>query len=311
VVSVNVPCYDQLDLARRCVDSILAQSFERFELTLIDDGAGDAAGAYQEYVTSIHDARVRYQRNPVRLGAMRNMFGALTVGRGKYVLAFHEDDLLGPRYLETAVDWLERHPRCGFVACTIREFHGEPPVADAATGEPVWRAFADGADFLRGIFRGVDPMFGSIVYRRRALEGVEPQHDAFASLVDRPFLLSILERWSCAVITAPPMAWYRRHGDGDVRHLAMNPDHVLRLFERYLATLPRPLSDEDRLLFHGYSGYWLFALFALVPPGERTSIRQFLLRAVGKRLYSLESARRSGRKRFLSGVVLNRLQVAE
>jgi glycosyltransferase involved in cell wall biosynthesis len=308
LVSINVPCYNQLDLARCCVDSILAQSFERFELTLLDDGASDA---YRDYVASIGDARVRYQRNPIRLGPMRNMFGAMTVGRGKYVLAFHEDDLLEPRYIETAVDWLEGHPACGFVACAIREFHGEPRIEAAAAGDPVCEAFAGGADFLRGIFRGVDPMFGSIVYRRCALEGVEPQHDAFAPLVDRPFLLSILERWSCAVITAPPMAWYRRHGEGDARHLAMTTDHVLRLFERYRATLPQPLSPEDESLFYTYTGYWLLALFELVPPAKRAPIRQFLLAAFRKRLYTSVSARRSGRKRLLRGLIFNRLQVAK
>jgi glycosyltransferase involved in cell wall biosynthesis len=306
LVSINVPCYNQLDLARRCVDSILDQSFERFELTLLDDSASDA---YRDYVASIGDARVRYERNPVRLGSMRNMFAAMTAGRGKYVLAFHEDDLLEPRYIETAVDWLERHPSCGFVACTIHEFAGQPP--PAALEAPVYQSFADGAEFLRGIFRGIDPMFGSVVYRRRAVEGVEPQHDTFASLVDRPFLLSILERWSCAVVTEPTMAWYRRHGEGDARHLAMSADHVLRLFECYLATLPAPLSDDDRSLLHAYSGYWLFALFALVPPEQQASIRQFLIRAVARGLYSFESARRSGRKRFLSGLVLNRLQAAK
>ena len=69
------------------------------------------------------DARVRYQRNPGRLGAMRNMFQSITAGRGKYTLAFHEDDLARrslPRRLRSRI--LESDPACGFVGGELREF---------------------------------------------------------------------------------------------------------------------------------------------------------------------------------------------
>ena len=72
-VSVNVPCYHQLDLARRSIRSILNQSLPDIEVTLLDDGASDE---YREWAAGLGDARVTYHRNPSRLGAMRNMFAA-------------------------------------------------------------------------------------------------------------------------------------------------------------------------------------------------------------------------------------------
>src|SRR5713101_5266769 len=122
-VSINVPCYQQLNHARRAVDSMLAQSFADFEVTLLDDGASDE---YRSYVESLGDARVRYCRNAERLGAMGNMFAAIESGRGTYTLAFHEDDLLSKDYLTAAVGIFESHPTCGFVACELREFINEP-----------------------------------------------------------------------------------------------------------------------------------------------------------------------------------------
>src|SRR3954463_13100051 len=99
LVSVNIPCYHNLEQARRCVASILAQSMTDVEVTLLDDGASDE---YREYVAALGDPRVRYVRNPVRLGAMRNMFAAIGAGSAPYSIAFHEDDLLGRHYLEAA-----------------------------------------------------------------------------------------------------------------------------------------------------------------------------------------------------------------
>ncbi|MFI5179365.1 MAG: glycosyltransferase family 2 protein [Vicinamibacterales bacterium] len=283
LVSVNMPCYHQLDYARRSVAAILAQTFTDFELTLLDDGASDE---YAAFVSSLGDSRVRYHRNPMRLGAMQNMFEAIVFGRGTYTLAFHEDDLMSRGYLAAAVAILERHPACAFVAGHLREFHSEVSPSDLAkAGEyPEYEVFQSGAEFLRGILRGAEPMFGSVVYRRAAVAGVTPLHDEFATLVDRPFLLSVVDGGSAAVIREG-LVWYRAAQADDTRHLAMRAEHIFRLFALYKSTLPQPLSPQDAALFYGYSGYWLFRLYDLTPADARPAFRAFLFRAWREGLY--------------------------
>jgi glycosyltransferase involved in cell wall biosynthesis len=304
LVSINIPCYRQLAHARRCIDSMLAQSLGDFEITLLDDGASDE---YRRYVEALGDVRVRYERNPVRLGGMRNMFRAITAGRGTYSMAFHEDDLLGSHYLATAVSILERDPSCGFVAGELREFEKEPSAEALRTRpeHPAVERFASGADFLRIVFRGIEPMFGSIVYRRAAVADLQAAHEAFATLVDRPFLLSILARWSGAIIREP-LVWYRGHGDADSRHLAMSTEHILRMFSLYRATLPERLTGDDRALFYGSSGYWLFTLYRLTPAAGRPSLRQFVFRAWRDGLYNPRWSRGLGRKRLIESMLTGR-----
>ena len=304
LVSVNIPCYHQLDHARRCIDSVRAQTLDDLEITLLDDGASDA---YRDYAASLADPRVHYQRNPERLGAMRNVFQAVTAGRGQYTIAFHEDDRLGSHYLAAAVSMLEGDPRCGFVAGELREFVDEPSpqaLVGAATHQSVV-TFASPAEFLRAVFRGIEPMFGSIVFRRAALAGVAPQHDEFATLADRPFLLRILERWSGAIIR-DPLVWYRKHGDGDQRHLAMSTDHILRLLRLYRAAFPEHLSPQDRGLFYGYTGYWLFMLYRLLPPAAQTGLRPFVIRAWREGLYDPRWSAGYGRKRLIGLMLTGR-----
>ena len=303
LVSINIPCYHQVTAARRCVAAMLAQTFSDFEITLFDDGASDE---YAQMVESLGDPRVRYHRNPARLGAMGNMFQSITAGRGTYTLAFHEDDLPGTHFLAAAVAILEGDPACGFVGGELREFV-DPPSAELLAREPspTIERFDSPADFLRLIFSGVEPMFGSIVYRRAAVEGLPAAHDEFATLVDRPFLMSILGRWSGAILR-DPLVWYGRHGDGDQRHLAMNPDHILRLFAAYRAALPPQLSDADRALFFGYSGYWLFTLYRLTPPGDRLPLRRFVARAWRDGLYNPRWSAGCGRKRLIGLLLTGR-----
>lgn len=284
LVSINIPCYHQLPLARRAVESALAQSFTDIEVILHDDGA---SVEYEGYVESLRDTRVDYRRNRERLGAMRNMFAAIESGRGKYTMSFHEDDLLGSDYIAAAVGILESHPTCGLVACNLREFEQEPSAEELATPapQPAFDMFGNAAELVRGILGGVEPMFGSVVYRRAALDDVRPHHEAYATLADRPYLLSIVKRgWKAAVIR-DPLVWYRRHGHGDTRHLAMATDHVLRLLRAYRRRLPERLSKQDRTLFLSYTGYWLFELYRLTPPAGRPPVWRYLFKAWRMGLY--------------------------
>lgn len=309
LVSINIPCYHQPASARRCIAAMRAQSLANIEINLFDDGGSDE---YRAMVESLGDPRVHYYRNPVRLGAMRNMFQSITAGRGTYTIAFHEDDLLGSHYLETAVSILEQDSSCGFVAGDLREFEELPPDAtlQLRPNPPAVERFTSPAEFLRVIFRGVEPMFGSIVYRRAAVEPLAAAqlavaHDEFATLVDRPFLMSILDRWTGAVIR-DPLVWYGKHREGDVRHLAMSTEHILRLFARYRAALPARLDAKDRALFYAYSGYWLFTLYRLTPPAARAPLRQFVLQAWRRGLYNPKWSAGYGRKRLIGLMLTGR-----
>ncbi len=304
LVSVNLPCYRQLHHARRAIASIQAQTYRNLEINLLDDGASDE---YAAYVEALGDPRVHYHRNAGRLGAMRNMFSAITFGSGAFTLAFHEDDLLSTTYVAEAMGILATTPSCAFVACQLQEFDDEPSAVElSAAWSPLsMGTFATAADLVRGILHGVEPMFGSVVYRRAALDGVHADHERYATLVDRPFLLSIMERgWSAAVIQSR-LVWYRHHGDGDTRHLAMTPDHILHLLRTYRDALPRAWSDDDRAAFFTYTGYWLFELYRLTPPDQRPPVWKYLLRAWHQGLYDPRARGRFG-IRQVARAVLNR-----
>ena len=304
MISVNLPCYRQLHYAARSIASIRAQTYADLQINLLDDGASDE---YAGYVESLNDPRVHYHRNAQRLGAMGNMFAAITAGSGEYTMAFHEDDLLSTTYLATAAAILSQHPSCGFVACQLREFKEEPSAADLAKADtpPAVEIFKTPSDLVRAIVRDAEPMFGSVVYRRRALDGVAADHDRYATLVDRPFLLSIMDRGWTAALVRSPLVWYRHHGDGDTRHLAMTTDHILRLLGNYRDRLSREWSPADRAAFFTFTGYWLFELYRLTPPAQREPVWKYLFRAWRRGLYD-PRARGNFGIRQISRAVLNR-----
>lgn len=104
LVSVIIPCFNYGHFVREAVDSVLAQSFQDFEIILIDGGSTDGS---DKIVASIQHPKIRTFLREGRhyLGDNRN-FG-IEQARGKYVCCLDADDLFAPDYLLKTVFLLE------------------------------------------------------------------------------------------------------------------------------------------------------------------------------------------------------------
>lgn len=108
-ISVIVPVYNTEKWLRRCVDSILAQTFTDFELLLIDDGSTDGSPAIcDEYAQRDSRIKVFYQKNS-GVSAARN--SGLDHARGEWILFVDADDYL----YEDALDNLLRKPQADLI----------------------------------------------------------------------------------------------------------------------------------------------------------------------------------------------------
>lgn len=118
-ISVIVPVYKVEPYIRRCVDSILNQSFQDFELILVDDGSPDGCGAIcEEYAQGSGRIHVVHQQNG-GLSAARNAgIDWAFANSGSQWLAFVDsDDWIHPEYLQrlyaAVVDTHCRISACG------------------------------------------------------------------------------------------------------------------------------------------------------------------------------------------------------
>ena len=100
-VSVIVPVYNSERYIRECVDSILSQSFQDYELILVDDGSTDGCGEIIDGYAA-RDSRVRavHQKNGGP-SAARN--AGLDAASGRYVYFADSDDILDAQLLETVI----------------------------------------------------------------------------------------------------------------------------------------------------------------------------------------------------------------
>lgn len=101
-ISVIVPVYKVEKFLHRCVDSLLCQSFESFELILVDDGSPDHSGAicdtYAEKDPRIH---VIHQKNGGLSAARNTGIDFVMANSNSHWLAFVDsDDWVHPDFLK-------------------------------------------------------------------------------------------------------------------------------------------------------------------------------------------------------------------
>ena len=160
LVSVVMPVRNGAAWLDRSLGSILAQSYERLEVIVVDDGSADRSA---EIAASTGDSRVIVMREPAR-GLTPSLNRAIGRSRGPLIARMDADDVSQPDRLARQVALLEARPDVGMV--------GTGWVETASTGQVV-RVVRPPEDdeTLRRLLIRVNPfVHASVVMRRSALE---------------------------------------------------------------------------------------------------------------------------------------------
>lgn len=114
LVSISVPVYNQELYLKKCVDSILAQTYDNWECVLVDDGSTDSSGIIcDEYAKLDNRIKVIHKQN-AGLAAARQT--GLENINGKYVINIDSDDWIDCNHIENLVTEAEKE-KADIVIC--------------------------------------------------------------------------------------------------------------------------------------------------------------------------------------------------
>jgi len=210
LVTFVVPCYRFGHLLAKCINSILAQTYQDFEVLIMDNCSPDDT---PEVAKSFHDSRVKYIRNEENIGHIRNFNKGIAMAGGKYVWLVAADDWLrSPKVLGRYIDLMETNPQVGYTFCRAIESLGEGERgivswADCGEEDCVW----DGAEFLRRFLVHSNCIVMSSVMARK---------DCYEAISFFPLDLSYAGDWhqwcvfalrNCVAYFAEPMVCFRVH----------------------------------------------------------------------------------------------------
>lgn len=138
--SILVPVYNAEPYLRDCLDSVLRQSEQDFELVLVNDGSVDNGGMLCDRYRALHPDRVKVLHQPNR-GLILARRAAIREAAGDYCIFLDADDSLEPVALATIRSLIERE-RADIVIFNF--YNRYEPEFTTVAAEPV---FADGSVF--------------------------------------------------------------------------------------------------------------------------------------------------------------------
>lgn len=120
LISVIVPVYNVESYLRKCLDSIVGQTYKKLEIILVDDGSTDGSGSIcDEYAKEDHRIKVIHKDND-GVSSARNI--GIDNVKGKYILFVDADDIVNERYVEILYIELLKH-KVDIVFCGIKSIY--------------------------------------------------------------------------------------------------------------------------------------------------------------------------------------------
>lgn len=111
LVSVILPVYNGEKYLVEAIESILNQSYQKFELIIINDGSKDRS---LSIIKKFKDGRIKFY-NQTNKGLAKTLNRGISLAKGIYIGRQDQDDYSYPKRLEKQVDFLNKNPKCGLV----------------------------------------------------------------------------------------------------------------------------------------------------------------------------------------------------
>lgn len=129
LVSAIVTCYNRQAYLAEALDSILAQTFDAYEIVLVDDGSTDDSARIAARYVERHGDRIRYHHQENRGASVAKNIG-VELAAGAYLAFLDSDDRWTPDKLAVQMRHVDRHPDI-----PIRYAHGRQFLSPELTPE--------------------------------------------------------------------------------------------------------------------------------------------------------------------------------
>jgi glycosyltransferase involved in cell wall biosynthesis len=258
VASVVIIFFNAAGFIKEAIESVFAQTYDAWELLLVDDGSTDESTAIAKEYATLHPGQVAYLTHDGHhnrgMSASRNL--GVRHARGRYVAFLDADDVWLPDKLAQQVAIMDAYPRAGMVVgATLYWYSWTGRARDARldhiapVGGPQDTLIEPPklASLLRPLGNEGSPSNSSMILRRTAFEGVGGFEEEFRGLFeDQAFLIKIYLTTPVFVASA---CWdrYRQHANSCCEQAKAEGTYH-RLHEPFLCWLERYLLD------HGFEG---------------------------------------------------------
>lgn len=199
-VSVLMPAYNAEKYIADAMESILNQTFQDFELIVLNDCSRDGT---EGIILSYDDPRIVYVKNPENMGVAGTLNRGLELAKGEYIARMDADDISLPDRLEKQVQYLDEHPKVAVLGTNVELFDENGVIS---TG---WSS-TDPAQMKVDLLFSCGLAHPSVMMRRNVIQELGGYDLAFEGLEDYQLWCRVAKHYD--VTTLPDLLFrYRVH----------------------------------------------------------------------------------------------------
>jgi len=196
LVSVIIPTCNRSKLLIKTIQSVLNQTFNNYELLIVDDGSIDETKtSVNKIISENPHSKIKYiyQENEGVYSAINN---GLTNSKGKYVAILDSDDKWYPNFLEVMVEELTRREDVGLVYCGSIRFSNE----QGEVRRSDFRYSKEGNLLKYMVFRKHHIYYGTCLFRKECFDKVGYYDSFFRTLGDREFHYRFSKKYNYGLV---------------------------------------------------------------------------------------------------------------
>lgn len=107
MVSIIIPIYKVENYLKKCIESIIKQTYDDLDIILVDDGSPDKCGEIADYFSLIDNRITVIHQQNQGVSSARN--AGLSIAKGKYVVFVDADDYVSDNYISDLVKAFDEH----------------------------------------------------------------------------------------------------------------------------------------------------------------------------------------------------------
>jgi len=255
-VSVILPVYNGERFLKKAIESVLRQTYDKFELLIFNDGSTDGTG---RILRTFKDKRIHIFEIQENKGIVYALNFLISKSNGEFIARIDGDDIWYPQKLEKQINYLTNNPRYYMVAAFARLIGDNGKDFNSSfkqySCEDMVKKFLPNSNFI---------IHSSVVMRKLLFDKVGTYRNKYLHTEDYDLWLRMLEKNIAFKILKEVLLYYRvSRYSVNYRHRKEQSKNVIRLKYHYwrkngfkLFYIKKLLLDFYYLLFP----YWVLQL---------------------------------------------------
>lgn len=250
-LTVYVLTRNRLDLLGETLISIMNQTYKKFDLIVSDNSTNSATKTFLE--TYSCKEPIKYIKRNGKLSGIEHLNLILSEVVTKYLMIFHDDDIMLPDMVEKLYTCLSTHSNLVAVACNAYMLKGDIFTLDKIVGTK--DVMYDTTDkMVKNYMRRKDvPLFPSYMYNMDILKEERLHYNRGQKYADAAFICSLLLKGKIFFISQP-LFYYRIHSLQDSH--SFDSKGYSQLYHYLIDISSFSKYDKDITFFRLYNIYW-------------------------------------------------------